>query len=437
MFRVALILSLLATCATSSAQEVRVPAFTAYIERSSRAGQPAPAPEQRFGGRAGGPRVLKSGISGWKEMGTNVSWFGQLNRIGDLSAVVDLKLPAGQTVGFRLTVGAEAHEAKLIRENGRVVSANFGTFRIQHQGYVRFRLESLEEDMGSGVQVGALVLSGPAAEGAHFNLSPRRNAASVHLSYPVDSRERISAFYCEMTGVEDPLWTYYMACGWHRGYFGIQVISSTERRVIFSVWDSGDEAFDRSRVANENRVHLVAKGEGVYSGDFGNEGTGGHSHLKFAWKTGDRQRFLVTAEPTSKNHTVFSGYYFRPDLQEWTLISSWKAPREGQYMRRLYSFSENFVGRNGHLVRKALFGNQWIRKADGKWLELTSAKFSHDQTGESDRQDRFMGIEDGQFFLSHGGFLKGYTQAGESFTREPTLRSPASQPLPPLPAVQP
>ena len=21
---------------------------------------------------------------------------------------------------------------------------------------------------------------------------------------------------CEMTGLEDPLWTYYMACGWHR-----------------------------------------------------------------------------------------------------------------------------------------------------------------------------------------------------------------------------
>ena len=42
--------------------------------------------------------------------------------------------------------------------------------------------------------------------------------------------------------------TYYMACGWHRGYFGMQVNSPTERRIIFSVWDSGGEAVDRSKV---------------------------------------------------------------------------------------------------------------------------------------------------------------------------------------------
>lgn len=30
---------------------------------------------------------------------------------------------------------------------------------------------------------------------------------------------------------------YYMACGWHRGYLGMQVNSPTERRIIFSVRD--------------------------------------------------------------------------------------------------------------------------------------------------------------------------------------------------------
>ncbi len=60
-------------------------------------------------------------------------------------------------------------------------------------------------------------------------------------------------------------------------------------------------------MADENRVKLVGKGEGVFSGDFGNEGTGGHSHLKYAWKTGGRQRFVVTAEPAAETHTIFSG----------------------------------------------------------------------------------------------------------------------------------
>ena len=252
----------------------------------------------------------------------------------------------------------------------------------------------------------------------------------MHLVYPVPKDTKVEAFYCEMTGLEDPLWTYYMACGWHRGYFGMQVNSPTERRIIFSVWDSGGEAVDRGKVADEDRVTLVAKGEGVYSGDFGNEGTGGHSHLVYPWKTGEKQRFLVTAKPTDATHTIYSGYYFHPDKKQWMLISSWKAPKEGGYLRGLYSFSENFGGSNGHLRRKALYGNQWIRTAEGQWIELTTATFSHDPTGKADRLDRFMGVENGQFFLSHGGFVPGFTPYGEKFTRPATGKAPSDIILP-------
>ena len=52
---------------------------------------------------------------------------------------------------------------------------------------------------------------------------------------------------------------------------------------------------DRNKVSDENRVQFVRKGEGVYTGDFGNEGTGGHSHLKYPWKTGRNERFLAAA----------------------------------------------------------------------------------------------------------------------------------------------
>jgi hypothetical protein len=275
-----------------------------------------------------------------------------------------------------------------------------------------------------------LAANGPATQDAHFNLKSRRNAASVHLFYPVDKDKKIEAFYCEVTGLEDPIWTYYMACGWHRGYFGMQVNSPTERRIIFSVWDSGGEAIDRGKVADENRVKLVAKGEGVVTNDFGNEGTGGHSHLVYPWKTGEKQRFLVTANPTDATHTTYSGYYFHPDKKQWVLISSWNAPREGGYLRGLYSFSENFGGANGHLLRKALYGNQWIRTAEGRWIELTTASFSHDGTGKADRLDRFMGVENGQFFLSHGGFVPGFTQYGEKFTRPALGQPPADIKLP-------
>jgi len=399
---------------STSLGELRIPACTAYLDPDVDGANVSP----------------KSGVTGWKDPALKVLWFGDIKTAGQLDASLTLRVQEGSTSRLRLTVSGQSHEATAIGEGDKIILAGFGQFDIRQAGYQRFMLESLNERGQPFGDLDALIVGGPAAQDAHFNLKGRRNAASVHLFYPVSKDTKVEAFYCEMTGVEEPLWTYYMACGWHRGYFGMQINSPTERRIIFSVWDSGGEAVDRNKVSDENRVRLVAKGEGVYTGDFGNEGTGGHSHLKYAWKTGERQRFIVTARPTDPTHTIYSGFYFHPDKKQWVLISSWKTPKEGGYLRGLYSFSENFGGANGHLVRKALYGNQWIRNADGQWTEITTAGFSHDPTGKADRLDRFMGVENGQFFLSHGGFVPGFTKYGERFNRPATGKAPADVELP-------
>ncbi len=398
---------------TTAHAELRVPAFTAYFD-------PSPA----------GARVsTNSGITGWTSPNVKVLWFGEIRTNGALEAAVELSLPTNAISKLRLTVAGQSHATEVQGAGTNAVTARFGKFDIKEAGYQRFTLEALNSAPPLG-ELKALVLDGPAVDGAHFNLKERRNAASVHLAYPSPKGTNVAALYCELTGVEDPVATYYMACGWHRGYFGMQVNSATERRIIFSVWDSGGEAVDRKKVGDENRTTLVAKGEGVSSGDFGNEGTGGHSHLVYPWKTGETQRFLVVAQPTNGTFTIYSGHWFHPEKKQWMLISSWKAPKDGGWLRGLYSFSENFGGGNGHLWRKALFGNQWIRTERGDWLEVTTASFSHDPTGKSDRLDRFMGVEKGQFFLSQGGFVPGYTKYGEKFTR-PTLGKAPVIELPP------
>jgi hypothetical protein len=414
MASVHLTMALITLATSASAAELRVPGFTAYLDPDGR-----------------GARVSsRSGVTGWTDPAAKVLWFGEIKTAGTLDCSISLRLPADTTSRLRLTVAGRSREATVRGAGAEPVTVPFGTFDIGEAGYQRFTLESLNPPGQPAGDIDALILNGPATQEAHFNLKSRRNAASVHLMYPVDKETKVEAFYGEMTGLEDPIWTYYMACGWHRGYFGMQVNSLTERRIIFSVWDSGGEPVDRAKVADENRVQLVAKGEDVVTNDFGNEGTGGHSHLVYAWKTGERQRFLVTAQPTDATHTIYAGYYFHPDQKQWVLISSWKAPKEGGYLRRLYSFSENFGGGNGHLLRKALYGNQWIRTAEGRWIELTAAAFSHDPTGKADRLDRFMGVENGQFFLSHGGFVPGFTQYGEKFTRPPIGQPPADIVLP-------
>jgi hypothetical protein len=398
------------------AEPLKIPAFTAYI---------SPNPE-------GAKVSAASGITEWKNPRQKVEWFGQINTPGRIDASVRLRLPAGQGSMLRLTIAGQSAKAAATGAGPDPVTVAFGSFDLPAAGYYRFTLESLNFLGKPSGDLDALLLDGPAAAGAQFNLRERRNAASVHLSYPVSPGVEVAALYAEVTAVEDPLWTFYMACGWHRGYLGMQVNSAAERRIIFSVWDGGNEAIDRSKVAAGDRVTLVAKGMGVQAGDFGNEGTGGHSHLSYRWKTGEKQRFLVTAVPVDATHTVYSGYYFRPDQGAWMLISSWKAPRDGGYLRGLYSFSENFGGANGHLLRRARFGNQWLQTAAGDWQEITTATFSHDETGKADRRDRFMGVELGEFFLSHGGFVDGCTEYGEPFERpatgQPPVGLPASRP---------
>ena len=408
------ILFLVLTVSAASAIQLRIPAFTAYLDPDVSGARVSP----------------RSGITGWNDPALKVLWFGEIKTMGKLDCSVALQLPSDTMSKLRLTVANQSHEVLVKGAGPDLVTADFGSFAITEVGYQRFKLESLNPQGQPSGDIEALLLDGPAVQDAHFNLQSRRNAASVHLVYPVDKDTKVEAFYCEMTGLEDPIWTYYMACGWHRGYFGMQVNSPTERRIIFSVWDSGNEAVDRNKVVEEDRVKLMAKGEGVYAGDFGNEGTGGHSHLKYMWKTGQKQRFIVTAKPTDAAHTIYSGYYFHPDKKQWILISSWKTPKEGGYMRGLYSFSENFGGSNGHVLRKALYGNQWIRSAEGRWVELTTAGFSHDPTGKADRLDRFMGVESGQFFLSHGGFVPGFTKYGEKFTRPAEGKEPSDIVLP-------
>ena len=392
-------------CGTlASAAELRVPAFTAYLDPDPHAAKVS----------------NENGISGWAQAHQQVLWFGELKATGKLAVSVEMRLPKGKSSKLQSSIGNQKHEA--VAHGTQTVA--FGDYVVEKTGYTRFELSSSNGGRDAG-DVQALVLDGPAAADAHFNLEPRRNAASVHLKYETPKGAEVALFYNEVTAVEEPVSTYYMACGFARGYFGMQVNSPTERRIIFSVWDAaaGQKAKDRTTVSKEDQTQLLAKGPGVTASVFGNEGTGGHSHLIYPWKTGQPQKFVLTAKPDGE-HTIYSGYWFHPEQKKWLLMASFRAPKDGGWLRGLYSFSEDFDGSTGHLLRKALYGPQWIQLNNGTWQELTTASFSHDPTGKTSRLDRFMGVEDGKFFLSQGGFVPGFTKYGEPFNRPATGKPP-------------
>jgi len=397
---------------TISAQTVLIPAYTGYSMPAEKENT------QLFS--------VKNGLQNWVDTQQKISWFFYVKKPGELQlSLLSNAINTGSTI--EIAVAGKTFQTKMV-SGAALKKTIVGKLLIADTGFYSITISSIKKQGKSIANIQSLELKGPAVEGIHFNPVERRNAASVHLKYPLADTIKAMAFYNEIMVPEgaDHLYSYYMACGFKRGYFGIQVNSPTERRVIFSVWDAGNEAIDRNKVPDSNKVKLLAKGYNVVANDFGNEGTGGHSHFVYPWKTGEKYQFMVFAlTDSAKAQTIYSGFFFLPETGKWKLIASFRAPKDGNYLQNLYSFSENFWGVNGQLERKAYFGNQWIQKSNGRWEELLTSSFSYDATGKAGhRIDYSAGAEGKQFYLSHGGFKQANIQFGQTLHRQPTGQRP-------------
>lgn len=368
----------------------------------------------------------KDGLHNWTDTKQTITYYCNITKPGKIYFSV---LTKNNITGnkIKITFAGKTFSLNVPKSTSFVKSVIYSA-DIKTPGFYSLVFSAVAKKGKTIAAIKAIELSGPAAEDIHFNAKPRRNAASVHLRYPMADSMKVISFYNEITvpAGSDVLHSYFMACGFARGYFGIQVNSLTERRVIFSVWDAGDEAIDRNKVADENKVMLKAKGEEIFADGFGNEGTGGHSHWVYNWKAAETYKFLVTAATDSASTTTsYAGYFFVPETQNWKLIACFKAPKDGKPLRSLYSFVENFWGNNGQLHRKAIFSNPWIRRENGDWKEIAESKFSTDATGRAgDRIDIGAGIENNQFYLWNGGYVNANAKPGDTFTRKDTAQKP-------------
>lgn len=239
-----------------------------------------------------------------------------------------------------------------------------------------------------------------------------RRGPSVHLSYTMPSEGNFKWFYNEMTIPvgEDPVGSYFMANGFAEGYFGIQVNSTSERRILFSVW-SPFATDNPNAIPEDQKIKLLKKGENVYTGEFGNEGSGGQSYLRYPWRVGTTYRFLNSVEPDGKGNTIYTAYFFAPELGEWLLIASFLRPKTDTWYKRPHSFLENFIPESGRLERRVFYDNQWVADAAGNWTELREAKFTGDDIARRGyRKDYAGGSDSGKFYLKNGGFFNQSTE---------------------------
>jgi hypothetical protein len=211
-----------------------------------------------------------------------------------------------------------------------------------------------------------------------------------------------------------------MACGFAQGYFGIQVNSETERRILFSVW-SPFKTDNPGEIPEDQKIKLLKKGEDVYTGEFGNEGSGGQSYYKYLWKAGTTYKFLLKANPTGNGETDFTAWFFAPEVGKWKLIASFRRPKTNSFVTRPHSFLENFYTETGNVTRKGIYSNQWIYNTEKKWIEITKMKFTADATARKEsRMDYSGGAENQSFYLQNCGFFSETTTIDSFFERKPT-----------------
>ncbi len=262
-----------------------------------------------------------------------------------------------------------------------------------------------------GVLATALLLS-PVSRAAE-SPAPPRAARSVHLGYPAPEAV---LFYNELTVEKSTPGSYFMACGFNHGYFGIQELSDGKKVVIFSVWDPtrGD---DPTAVAEPDRVEVLYKADEVRARRFGGEGTGGQSFFDYDWKIGETYRFLVRATVTDKKTTYAA--WFLPETNSWKHLVTFRTATGGDRLKGLYAFIEDFRrdGRSAREPRRAVFSNGWVCDAAGRWTPLAKARFTASGAEWEAKDTIDAGVAAGQFYLQTGGDTRTTTRLGSMMER--------------------
>lgn len=361
----------------------------------------------------------QNGIANWNSLDKIVRIYFSVKEAAVLDLGLKIKAPDGNS---KISIGFDDQIRQIALTNKEFEDLLFGTFSVE-PGYHYVEIQGLEKDGATVAEISELLVAGISPkmlayvpiENPYFG----KRGPSVHMNYTAPLQKDIVYFYNEVTVPEgeDVVGSFFMANGHAQGYFGMQVNSETERRILFSIWsayttDNPDEIPDDYKVTN------LGNGADVTVQDFGNEGSGKQSFKVFDWKAGTTYKFLLKGEPSVNNSTDYTAYFYAPEVGEWQIIASLRRPKTSTYLTRLHSFLENFYPSTGFISREVNFGNQWVYTTANKWHEVTQGVFTADATAmNGDRLDFTGGVSGNNFFLKNCGFFNSETKPRSTFSR--------------------
>lgn len=378
-------------------------------------------------GKGSSDKVDAAGLRQWGDPNSIFSVYFRADRAGLINLALRLKVAEGEST-LRAVTSGKTFEKTVTGPEFQDVP--LGPITVLSPGYIRVNLQGIRKKGQSFAEVSDLLVSSQTPDLTLNYIKDNkenrfywgRRGPSVHLPYEAPAGKKVEYFYNEVTVPkgQDPIGSYFMANGFGEGYFGMQVNSEKERRILFSVW-SPFTTDNPKEIPEDHKVKLLAKGKDVHGGEFGGEGSGGQSYFLYPWKAGTTYGFLNRAHPDGDGHTIYTAWFFAPEVGKWQLIASFQRPKTDKYLTGMHSFLENFSDRNGYLSRMAYYGNQWVRDTEGGWAELTKAKFTGDDIASRGfRLDYAGGATGARFFLRNGGFFAETVKLGSAFEREST-----------------
>ena len=209
------------------------------------------------------------------------------------------------------------------------------------------------------------------------SLKGSRYAPSIHLRNRLPRDKEVVSFYNEITIQKSVPGSFFMACGFNAGYFGLQERRDGKKVLLFSVWDKhrGD---DPRNVPREKRVKVVYQDPSMLVQRFGNEGTGGQSFLDLDWKIGEKYRFHLELEHKGERNE-YTAFFYMPNTK-WKKLLTFSTLSSSKDLRGFHSFLEDFKRdfKSFNQLRQAEISNSHYRTKDGQWFPVSEVFFSRD-----------------------------------------------------------
>ncbi|MFD0795111.1 DUF3472 domain-containing protein [Mucilaginibacter litoreus] len=376
--------------------------------------------------------ITDDGLTNWRSPQSVPAIYFKVNQPQSLDLYLRLKVTSGKST---ISVVVNNKTFRINANNTGFDTIAVGRITVSQAEHVKVALKGLSKTGAVYADISDLIIKGNIVDSTLTYVRPGssyhfgRRGPSVHLNYivPDEMKNDVRWFYSEINVPKgnDIVGSYFMADGFGEGYFGMQVNSAKERRVLFSVW-SPFETDDPKNIPDSLKIKLLKKGSTVHAQAFGDEGSGGQSYMNYMWQAGRTYGFLLNAKPDSATaSTTFTAWFKDGSTGKWQLVASFSRPKTVKYLSHLYSFLENFEPENGDKTRMAIYKNQWVANSKGQWKSLDQIIYTGDATANANyRKDYAGGLKADGFYLMNCGFFNDFVPLKRKFEKQPSGNKP-------------